>query len=118
MSGKLFNFIGYGVRKDDETIDYDALQVQPGDSPPVGFRFYDPQIPLRQVACHVTYTNPGTVMSWHGIPRIREVSLYAGTKGDVSSVLVCVDLEHQPRPARRSKPVRLFGWKLPTGTAA
>ncbi len=26
LSGKLYEFVGYGVRKDDETIDYDALE--------------------------------------------------------------------------------------------
>ena len=62
-----------------------------------------------------TYVNRDSVMSWHTIPRIRELSLYAGAGGDTSWVLVCVDLHYASRPRRNSKPLRLLGWKRSSG---
>jgi tRNA uridine 5-carboxymethylaminomethyl modification enzyme len=47
-------------RLDGRTIDYSALEVQPGDPEPEGFSFDGPRPPLRQVACHLTYTNVNT----------------------------------------------------------
>jgi len=37
-----------------------------------------------------TYVNRKHVMSWSNLCNLREVSLYADSKGGVSSVLVCV----------------------------
>lgn len=45
------------------SIDYDVMEEQPGDSPPPPFSFRTPlhaNPPLRQVPCHVTYTNERT----------------------------------------------------------
>src|SRR5882672_10252543 len=47
-------------RLDRRTIDYDRLEVQPGDDPPPVFSFRTKQIRQRQVPCHLTYTNPHT----------------------------------------------------------
>lgn len=47
-------------RLDTRTIDYSSLQIQPGDDPPVPFSFGTAKIAQPQVACHITYTTPGT----------------------------------------------------------
>ncbi|MGQ9606163.1 MAG: tRNA uridine-5-carboxymethylaminomethyl(34) synthesis enzyme MnmG [Thermogutta sp.] len=40
------------------TIDYDRLEVQPGDDKPVPFSFLTPSITQPQLPCWITYTNP------------------------------------------------------------
>ena len=52
-------------RLDARTIDFSALEVQPGDDPPTPFSFHSDRIALPQVPCHITYTTPRT----HGIIR-------------------------------------------------
>jgi tRNA uridine 5-carboxymethylaminomethyl modification enzyme len=42
------------------TIDYEGLEIQPGDDPPRPFSFSTDTIPLPQVPCHITYTNEQT----------------------------------------------------------
>jgi hypothetical protein len=37
-----------------------------------------------------TYVNSNHVMSWSNLPNLKEVSVYAGEKGAVSSILICV----------------------------
>jgi tRNA uridine 5-carboxymethylaminomethyl modification enzyme len=44
-------------RLDQRTIDYSQLEEQPGDEAPEGFSFDRQRPPLRQVSCHITYTN-------------------------------------------------------------
>jgi tRNA uridine 5-carboxymethylaminomethyl modification enzyme len=51
---------GTTPRLNGRTIDYGGLTVQPGDDPPKPFSFTTREIPLRQVPCHVTYTNEKT----------------------------------------------------------
>jgi tRNA uridine 5-carboxymethylaminomethyl modification enzyme len=43
-----------------KSIDFSATTPQPGDSPPPAFSFHGPGPALRQVPCHLTYTNPRT----------------------------------------------------------
>ena len=40
-----------------DSIDFETLEVQPGDNPPKPFSFHTPFTPLRQVPCHITWTN-------------------------------------------------------------
>jgi tRNA uridine 5-carboxymethylaminomethyl modification enzyme len=40
-----------------DSIDFDAMQVQPGDDPPVPFSFRNTTVPMPQVPCFLTYTN-------------------------------------------------------------
>ncbi len=47
------------------SIDFDALEVQHGDEPPLGFSFAGPGPVLPQLPCYVTWTNDKT----HGIIR-------------------------------------------------
>jgi tRNA uridine 5-carboxymethylaminomethyl modification enzyme len=47
-------------RLDARTIDYSALEVQPGDEPPPPFSFRTARIAQPQVPCHITYTNEAT----------------------------------------------------------
>ncbi len=47
-------------RLDARTIDWDALEVQPGDEPPPAFSFRTSRIEQQQIPCHVTWTNPRT----------------------------------------------------------
>jgi tRNA uridine 5-carboxymethylaminomethyl modification enzyme len=46
------------LRKD--SIDFEKLEVQPGDDPPKPFSFHSPGIKLPQLPCHITYTNEKT----------------------------------------------------------
>jgi tRNA uridine 5-carboxymethylaminomethyl modification enzyme len=47
-------------RLDARTIDYSALEVQPGDEPPPPFSFRTMKITQAQMPCHLTYTNART----------------------------------------------------------
>jgi len=40
-----------------DSVDFDKLEVQPGDNPPKPFSFRNTSVPLPQVPCHLTYTN-------------------------------------------------------------
>ncbi|MFT7572546.1 MAG: tRNA uridine 5-carboxymethylaminomethyl modification enzyme [Paracoccaceae bacterium] len=48
---------GTPPRLDGTTIDWDALEVQPGDDPPVPFSTLTDKITTPQIACHITYTS-------------------------------------------------------------
>ncbi len=85
LSGSL-NRLGFEVsrmktgtppRLDARTIEYSALEPQPGDSPPRLFSFSNTQIELQQVPCYITYTNDAT----HSFIRsgIDRSPLYNGT---------------------------------------
>ena len=47
-------------RLDSRTIDYDRLELQPGDDPPRPFSFWTDRISQPQLPCHITYTNETT----------------------------------------------------------
>ena len=47
---------GTPPRLDGTTIDYAALEEQPGDDPPVPFSYMTPAITTRQISCHITRT--------------------------------------------------------------
>ena len=47
-------------RLDARTIDYSALEVQPGDEPPPPFSFRTARIAQPQIPCHLTFTNEAT----------------------------------------------------------
>jgi tRNA uridine 5-carboxymethylaminomethyl modification enzyme len=51
---------GTPARLDGRTIDYNVLEVQPGDDPPEPFSSLTEQISNRQVACHITRTTDVT----------------------------------------------------------
>ena len=51
---------GTTPRLNGRTIDYNDLIVQMGDENPKPFSFTTTRIPLRQVPCHITYTNENT----------------------------------------------------------
>ncbi len=48
---------GTPARLDAATIDYEKLEVQPGDSEPVPFSFMNDRIEQTQIPCWITYTN-------------------------------------------------------------
>jgi len=48
---------GTPPRLNGRTIDYRKTEVQPGDDPPQPFSFLHDRIDVRQVPCHITYTN-------------------------------------------------------------
>jgi tRNA uridine 5-carboxymethylaminomethyl modification enzyme len=47
-------------RLDGRTIDYSALEIQPGDEPPPPFSFRTERIAQGQIPCHLTWTNGRT----------------------------------------------------------
>jgi tRNA uridine 5-carboxymethylaminomethyl modification enzyme len=47
-------------RLDARTIDYSALEIQPGDEPPPPFSFRTARIAQAQIPCHLTFTNART----------------------------------------------------------
>jgi tRNA uridine 5-carboxymethylaminomethyl modification enzyme len=51
---------GTTPRLDGRTIDYQGLEVQPGDDPPQPFSFWSDGVVQPQVCCHLTYTNERT----------------------------------------------------------
>ncbi|MBV8798558.1 MAG: tRNA uridine-5-carboxymethylaminomethyl(34) synthesis enzyme MnmG [Alphaproteobacteria bacterium] len=51
---------GTPPRLDGRSIDYPALEVQPGDDPPYPFSFMTTRIATPQVVCHITHTTPQT----------------------------------------------------------
>ena len=63
-------------RLDSRTIDYSALELQPGDQPPPPFSFRTRAITQPQLPCHLTYTNART----HDIIRggIDRSPMYSG----------------------------------------
>jgi tRNA uridine 5-carboxymethylaminomethyl modification enzyme len=67
---------GTPARLDGRTIDFSRLEAQYGDSPPLPFSFSTDRIPLRQVPCHIAYTNQRS----HDIIRsgLDRSPLYAG----------------------------------------
>lgn len=67
---------GTPARLDSRTIDFSKLEPQFGDDPPVPFSFSTPRITMRQVPCHIAYTNPIS----HGIIRsgLDRSPLYSG----------------------------------------
>ena len=42
------------------SIDFEAMEMQPGDDPPPHFSFHAPFDPLPQLPCHITWTNERT----------------------------------------------------------
>ncbi len=51
---------GTPPRLDGRTIDWQGLEIQPGDDPPVPFSFMTDGIATPQIACHITETTPAT----------------------------------------------------------
>ena len=67
---------GTPPRLDGRTIDWDALEMQPGDESPTLFSFLSTEPALRQVACGITATNERT----HDIIRenLHRSAMYGG----------------------------------------
>ncbi len=51
---------GTPARLDGRTIDYGALEAQPGDDRPTPFSFLTERLPAPQVVCHITRTTDAT----------------------------------------------------------
>ena len=41
-----------------DSINFDKMEIQPGDDPPIPFSFRNKTVPMPQVPCYLTYTNP------------------------------------------------------------
>ena len=67
---------GTPPRLDGKTINWAALEVQPGDDPPVPFSTLTRRIDTPQIACHITYTNEKV----HDLIRnnIQRAPMYSG----------------------------------------
>ncbi len=49
---------GTPPRVDGRTLDYDRMEVQPGDEMAGRFSYTQTEVPDRQIPCHITYTSP------------------------------------------------------------
>jgi len=67
---------GTPPRLNGRTIDFDRVEVQPGDDEPVPFSFLTDRIDQPQMACHLTETNPAV----HELIRanIHRAPMYSG----------------------------------------
>ena len=67
---------GTPPRLDGRTIDWNSLEVQHGDDPPVPFSYLTERIEVPQIVCHVTETRPET----HEIIRanLHRAPMYSG----------------------------------------
>ncbi len=67
---------GTPARLSARTIDFDRLERQPADDPPVPFSFLTERITTPQIACHITTTTPET----HAIIRenLTKSAMYSG----------------------------------------
>src|SRR5512134_2043529 len=67
---------GTPPRLDGRTIDWAALELQPGDEPPAPFSFLTQRLLQEQVPCHITYTSAAT----HGLIRanLGRSPIYSG----------------------------------------
>jgi tRNA uridine 5-carboxymethylaminomethyl modification enzyme len=67
---------GTPARLEGHTIDWAALEMQPGDDPPTPFSFLTERIANRQIACGITWTTPET----HRIiaENLGESAVYSG----------------------------------------
>ncbi|MBF0279652.1 MAG: tRNA uridine-5-carboxymethylaminomethyl(34) synthesis enzyme MnmG [SAR324 cluster bacterium] len=67
---------GTPARLDRQTIDWDQTEIQWGDNPVRKFSFWESEILLPQLPCHITYTNEKT----HGVIRknLHRSAMYSG----------------------------------------
>ena len=67
---------GTPPRVNGRTIDFAAMEIQPGDQPPRPFSYATETIDQQQLPCHVTYTNPAT----HALveENIQRSAMYSG----------------------------------------
>ena len=67
---------GTPPRLDGRTIDWAALDAQPGDNPPVPFSYLTDKITTPQIPCHITWTTPAV----HDLIRanLHRAPLYSG----------------------------------------
>src|SRR5215212_6827853 len=67
---------GTPPRLNGRTIDFDRLEVQPGDERPVPFSFLTDSVEQPQLACHITATNPAV----HQVIRanLHRAPMYSG----------------------------------------
>ena len=67
---------GTPPRLDGRTIDWDALEAQPGDDPPEPLSWLTDRITNRQVECRITWTTPAT----HALIRenLHRTAVYGG----------------------------------------
>lgn len=67
---------GTPPRLDGRTIDWDGLDAQPADDPPVPFSYMTDKITVPQIPCHMTYTNART----HAIiqENLHRSAMYSG----------------------------------------
>jgi tRNA uridine 5-carboxymethylaminomethyl modification enzyme len=67
---------GTPPRLDGRTIDWEGLEVQPGDDPPPPFSFMTERIETPQVVCHITTTTPATHAVIHA--NLARSPMYSG----------------------------------------
>ena len=67
---------GTPARLRGSSINWDILEVQPGDDPPTPFSFLTERITTRQIPCHITFTNEAT----HKIieDNLKQSAMYSG----------------------------------------
>ncbi len=81
---------GTPPRLDAKSIDFQMLDVQPGDDPPLPFSYRTRAIEQEQIPCWITYTNPAT----HDVIRrnIERAPMYNG-QIDAIGVRYCPSIE-------------------------
>ena len=98
---------GTPPRVNAQTVNFDAMEIQPGDRHPLPFSFSTEKITQQQMPCHLTYTNEKT----HEIIRdnLNRSAMYSGRIKGIGPALLSVDRGQSGAVCRQGPPPSFCG---------